>query len=261
MRLPDSQGEITVYLDHAIPIEVKVTFMKFVDDHLNSAHRATDVVRTRYYVCGACGFPVEGHQVVRKKLLEGKRSIRCQNCEEMVVLFDEIESRFGSPEIREKARAWELQAQAEISSQSKELIMKSEVGAIVGQANQISRAVLEQDVGIDAEIEFKDAEGGPSGRRLYLQLKAGDSYLRVRKTDGVEIFDIKEPRWAEYWQQQAYPVMLVVRSSNGVIRWMDVSAVLKRRTRQGETNIRSIEFRAEPLTAESLLQKRVEALN
>jgi len=31
-------------------------------------------------------------------------------------------------------------------------------------------------------------------------------------------------RWADYWQQQAYAVMLVIRTSDGEIRWMDVSA-------------------------------------
>ena len=34
---------------------------------------------------------------------------------------------------------------------------------------------------------------------------------------------IKNPRWADYWQQQAYAVMLVIRTSDGEIRWMDVS--------------------------------------
>jgi hypothetical protein len=259
-RLPDSHGEITVCLDPAIPIEVKVTFMKFVDDHLNAAHRATDVVRTRFYVCGSCGSPVESHGNVRKKLREGKRSIRCVECEGYVELFDEIEKRFGSAEIRAKARSWEIQGQVDFDNQCNVLIMESEVKKIVGQANQIVRSVPTRDEGIDAEIEFTDDESRGTGRRLYLQLKAGNSYLRVRKGDGVEIFDIKEPRWAEYWQQQAYPVMLVVRTSNGVIRWMDVSAVLKERTRQGETNIRSIEFRAEPFTVESLFRKRAEAL-
>jgi hypothetical protein len=259
-RLPDSSGEITVYLDPMIPIEVKVIFMQFVDDHLHVAHRATDIIRTRYYVCGACRTPVESHENVRKKLREGTRSIRCVECDEFVKLFDEIEERFGSAEIREKARAWERQAQVVIDNQSKELIMESEVGAIVGRANQILRAVGKRDEGIDAEIEFTDDGGRGTGRRLYLQLKAGDSYLRVRIGDGVEIFDIKEPRWAEYWQQQAYPVMLVVRTSNGVIRWMDVSALLKQRTRQGETNIRSIEFRAEPFSVENLLVMRDKAL-
>jgi hypothetical protein len=34
---------------------------------------------------------------------------------------------------------------------------------------------------------------------------------------------INNPRWADYWQQQAYTVMLVIRTSDGEIRWMDVS--------------------------------------
>ena len=29
------------------------------------------------------------------------------------------------------------------------------------------------------------------------------------------MFQIKNPRWADYWQQQAYAVMLVIRTSDG----------------------------------------------
>jgi hypothetical protein len=45
---------------------------------------------------------------------------------------------------------------------------------------------------------------------------------------------IKNPRWADYWQQQAYAVMLVIRTSDGEIRWMDVSACLKRESASGK---------------------------
>jgi hypothetical protein len=138
--------------------------------------------------------------------------------------------------------------------------MESEVAAIVAEANQIFRPVLERDEGIDAEIEFTDDNVRGTGRRLDLQLKSGDAYLRTCKKGGVDVFDIKEPRWADYWQKHAYPVMLVIRTSNGVIRWMDVSAVLKEKTRQGETKIGSVEFRAEPFTVENLLKTRAEAL-
>ena len=86
------------------------------------------------------------------------------------------------------------------------------------------------DHGIDGEIEFKDDQGNASGQRLYLQLKSGDSYLSERKRDDSEVFQIKNPRWAQYWQDQAYPVMLVIRTSDGVIRWMDVSDYLKRQS-------------------------------
>lgn len=60
-----------------------------------------------------------------------------------------------------------------------------------------------------------------------MQLKSGDSYLSERKRDGAEVFQINNPRWASYWQEQAYPVMLVIRTSAGVIRWMDVSDYLR----------------------------------
>lgn len=32
-------------------------------------------------------------------------------------------------------------------------------------------------------------------KRLYVQLKPGDSYLKKRQRDGVEVFQIKNPRW------------------------------------------------------------------
>ena len=58
------------------------------------------------------------------------------------------------------------------------------------------------------ELEFTE-EGKGTGRRLYLQLKCGNSWLRKNK-DGREIFRIKEPRWVDYWLKQPHPVMLVI---------------------------------------------------
>ena len=31
--------------------------------------------------------------------------------------------------------------------------------------------------------------------------------------DGAKMFQIKNPSWADYWQQQAYAVMLVIRKA------------------------------------------------
>ena len=83
------------------------------------------------------------------------------------------------------------------------------------------------DWGIDAEIEFKNSKGQTSSKRVYLQLKSGDSYLRTRKSNGKEIFRIKKKRWSEYWLAQAYPVMLVIHTSDGQIRWMNVTDYLQ----------------------------------
>jgi Domain of unknown function (DUF4365) len=78
-----------------------------------------------------------------------------------------------------------------------------------------------------------------------LQLKSGDSYLYRRKLDGKQIFRIKNPRHAEYWQAHKYPVMLVIRSSDGEIRWMNVTDYLRRK----KGAVQQFVFEGEPFTA------------
>jgi hypothetical protein len=97
-------------------------------------------------------------------------------------------------------------------------------------------------------------------RRLYLQLKSGDSYLKKRKRDDAEVFTIKNPRWADYWGQQVYPVMLVIRTSDGVIRWMDVSAYLKRESSDGRTKVTQIVFQGERFDPTSVIGWREKIL-
>ena len=70
---------------------------------------------------------------------------------------------------------------------------------------------------------------------------------------------IKDPRWADYWQQQAYAVMLVIRTSDGEIRWMDVSAYLKRESAGGKT-VWQIVFKGERFDAVSVQNWRKEVL-
>jgi len=135
-----------------------------------------------------------------------------------------------------------------IDNECREQILFGEVQAIVAKAGHIFRPTIHPDWGIDGEIEFKDKNGNASGQRLYLQLKSGDSHLVRRVTDGEEIFTAKKLRHLEYWTQQAYPVMLVIRNSHGDIRWMDVSEYL----RQHGRSKRQIIFRGENLTPESV---------
>jgi len=106
--------------------------------------------------------------------------------------------------------------------------------------------------GIDGEIEFKNDKGEASGRRVYLQLKSGDSYQHKRGRGGQEVFTIKNPRHAEYWQSHEYPVMLVIRTSDGQIRWMNVSDYLKQRGAQ----TKQVFFDGEPFTAQNVWRLR-----
>jgi HEAT repeat protein/energy-coupling factor transporter ATP-binding protein EcfA2 len=134
---------------------------------------------------------------------------------------------------------------------SKEGVLVHEVGLIVSAAGHFFREVTKYDEGIDGEIEFRDEYGRGTPQRVCLQLKSGDSYLERRK-DGKEFFRIRKQRHALYWRGQAYPVLLVVRTSDGRIRWMDVREYLRRHG----THIRKIEFQGEPFTRESVEQMR-----
>ena len=235
-----------------------MTFIKYVHEHLLA--KARDVVRLRRYVCPHCETGVDNLETARRRLEQGRKDILCVNCEGRVPLRDLIEEKFASEEFQQRVRELEQKARAAIDSESKELILVGETYSIAGFAGQIYRQYANSDHGIDGEIEFRDNEGNASGKRLYLQLKFGDSYLRTRQSDGTEVFQIKNPRWAEYWQQQAYPVMLLVRRSGGPVRWMNVSAHLERVSEGGKKVVKHILFEAEPFNASSILKRRDEML-
>ncbi len=168
-----------------------------------------------------------------------------------------MEKKFESPKADEQARQMQADVQQVIDNESRELILVGHAYAITGEAGQIYRGYTNSDHGIDGEVEFKDDEGRATGKRLYLQLKSGDSYLTVRKSDGAEIFHIKKARWAEHWQQHAYPVMLVIRNSRGDIRWMDVTAYLKR----AGSEVKQIVFEGERFDVMSVRRWRDQVLN
>jgi hypothetical protein len=57
--------------------------------------------------------------------------------------------------------------------------------AIPAEANQIFRPVTTSDDGIDGEVEFKDNDSMRSGMRIDVQLKSGNSYLRMRESRAI----------------------------------------------------------------------------
>lgn len=248
-RKAEGAGEITVYCAHGVAVETQVNFIRYVHDHLKA--KDPELQRTRHYVCGYCGTPVMNHETVRKKLEQGKKEIICVDCEKQVPLWDLIEEKFASEETQATVRAMDEFARRAIDNESKELILVGHAFAIAGEASQIYRGYTNSDHGIDGEIEFKDNNGNASGRRLYLQLKSGDSYLEQRK-DGREVFKIKKERWAEYWTAQEYPVMLVIRTSDGTIRWMNVTEYLRKQAKPTKQVI----FDGEPFTAQSVWRMR-----
>ena len=245
----EGAAEITIYFDKEIPDETKVTFIRYVHDHLKA--KDENVTRKRHYVCPHCGEPFEGERAIEIRLKKGLKDIRCSVCDEMFLILDLIEEKFASDEFGQKVREMEEQARIAIDNESRELILVGHAFAVAGEAGQIFRPTANSDWGIDGEIEFKDYENNASGKKVYLQLKSGDSYLRTRKRDEKEIFDIK-PRHAEYWLAHNYPVMLVIRTSDGEIRWMNATDYL----RKHGSEVRQIVFDGEPFVWQNVIKLR-----
>src|SRR5262249_53196017 len=218
--------------DVQTPVELKVIFIEYVHRHL--ARYGTGVTRDRRYVCETCGAPVTDLEAVRKRFAASKGFITCQGCDERVPLIDFIEQRLKSDPVAQKILAMESTATRRLDAQALEQILIGHVQAVTGEANQIFRELTKFDYGIDGEVEFKDNDGHPSGKKIYVQLKSGNSYLRTRSTDGNEIFDVKNDRHLEYWISQPVDVYLVIRqtddpTSRETIRWMNVTRYLKDR--------------------------------
>jgi hypothetical protein len=257
-RRTEGAGELEVYFDPTIEVGEKIIFSKYVHEHL--LRNAKDVVRRRHYVCPHCGTPVGNHEVAMRKLEEGKKNILCVNCEERIPLWDELEALFASPEMKQKVHDLQEKSNLVLDNESKERALVGEVISTVALAGQLSREFNVSDHGIDMEIEFKWDDGEASGRKVYLQLKSGDSYLRERKRDGAEVFTIKYERHARYWMAQAFPVLLVIRNADGEIRWMEVRDWLKHESNNGKKPVQQIVFEGERLDVMSVRDLRDKAL-
>jgi len=249
----EGAAKIVVYFEAETPDDTKVTFIKYVHEHLLArAHPRESVTRVRTYICPSCDEPLESVRAIQKRLNKGLTDIGCGVCDERVTLYDLIEEKFASDEFSRRVREMDEQAGINLDNESKELILVGHSMAIAGEAGQIYRITAQPDWGIDAEIEFKNSKAKASGKRVYLQLKSGDSYLYHRQRDDVEIFTIKKQRWAEYWLSQAYPVMLVIRGSDGKIRWMNITEYLQRHG----VDTKQVVFEGEAFTAPNVALMR-----
>ncbi len=250
MRRSEGQGQITVFSDGKTAENTQLMFLRYVYEHLKT--RDPDCKRARHYVCAnpKCKAPHRDPAAVEDARQEKQTHVFCSKCGKKILLDDVIETRFYQEKTAQDAKEMQAQSQAVLDNESKELILVGHSYAIAGEAGQIYRQYTNSDYGIDGEIEFKDDNFVATSRLVYLQLKSGDSYLTARK-DGREIFNLKKNRHIEYWRERKYPVMLVIRTSDGRIRWMDVQAYIKREETAGR-EVKQIVFDGEPFTADTL---------
>ena len=270
-----------MYFDPAVAMEEKIIFSKYVHEHL--LQHARDVERLRHYVCPRCGTPVGNREVAMKRVnewLQGRPpkpeatsrfrirkskeeppSIICVGCEQRVPLWDEMEQSFASPEIQQRVRDMQEESKIVLDNESKERVLVGEVISTVALAGQICREFNVSDHGIDMEVEFKDDANEATGAKIYLQLKSGDSYLQEHKGRGEESFTIRDERHARYWSAQAFPVLLVVRNSEGEVRWMDVRELLREASSRSGRPVKKIPFNGERFDVMSVRRWRERVLS
>jgi GTPase SAR1 family protein len=259
----EGTSRLEIYFEPDVDENSRVLFLRYVHDHMTQ--HAQNVVRLRHYTCAnrkcdSYNQPFTDQAKIDKALaVAGKGKVFCGDCGKPILLRDAIEQKFESPAVKDQVREMQIEGQIRIDNESRELLAVHHAGFIVAEAGQIYRGYTNSDHGIDGEIEFKDDQGRASGNRLYLQLKSGDSYLKKRARDGAEVFYIKNDRWADYWQQQAYSVMLVIRSSDGEIRWMEITDYLKRESKN-KKRVKQIVFDGERFDVMSVRRWRDRAL-
>ncbi|MGD2085055.1 MAG: TIR domain-containing protein [Candidatus Aminicenantes bacterium] len=107
----EGDGIISIFFEDQTSMESKVLFLRFIHEHL-FRHTLTDSVdRERIYRCPACKEEVENKRAIKKRLKDGKPTITCVYCDIKIPLFDLLEEKFGNPDLLEKVREMEEEAE------------------------------------------------------------------------------------------------------------------------------------------------------
>ena len=261
LRNEDGRGTLLVHFSAGVREPERVIFANYIHEHLHE--RATEAQRLRFHVCEECGTAVKDSELARQRLEErGEQAyILCQGCEKRVPLWDSLEKRFASEAVKKRVAELQRDERIELDARRKGKLLALEVAARITSADQKCFEIPGvEDEGLDMEVEFTDGEGRGTGRRIYLQLKAGNSHLTRRK-DGAEIFRIKKQGWVKYWLRQDRPVLLVVgtfpeeldelrgggKERFADIRWMEIGELLRRESEGGTRAVRQIVFQGERL--------------
>ncbi len=260
-RENEGTSRLEVYFEPEVDENSQVLFLRYIHDHL-SEHAKT-VVRLRNYSCTnkrceAFGQIFSDQTKISKALSSGKSKVFCTDCGKPILLRDLLEEQFDSLKTVIKARKLDDEARVAINNESRMLILTGHAYSVVAEAGQIYRGYSKHEHGIDGEIEFVNNQGRPSRKRLYVKLNSDDFGLK-NLWHHAQTLQVEDPQWTKYWRQQRSPVMLVMQTADGEIRWMDVSAYLKRESTRGR-EVSEIVFEGELFDAKSVSDWRKKVL-
>jgi small GTP-binding protein len=276
VRREDGRGELLAHHARGVSGQEQVIFASYIHEHL-SEKSTEEVPRLRFYTCPHCDQPVKDRELALELLEQNGEDaeIVCQRCKKSVPLWDAMEKRFASKAVKKKVEALRQHERDDIDTRRLGKLLVHEVSARITSANQKCHEIPgDEDEGIDLVVEFTDDEGRGTGKHMYLQLKAGNSHLRVRKSDGAEIFTIKKQSWVKQWIRQDGPVMLVIgtfpeerergagseKKTFAEVRWAEIADDLKRESDNGKKPVKHIVFKGERLDALRVRRWRDKAL-
>jgi small GTP-binding protein len=278
-----SEGDLTVYFDPSISEDTRLTFARYVHDHVT--RNADSFERKRHYACPACHTPVDLRSS-EKALRLGLNEVNCAICPKRILLHDLMEQRFASADIAKRTLRLVWESKAKIEGQESTQLLVGELLAIATKAGHVYRQRCGAAHGIDDEIEFRDYSGELSGRKLYLQTDLNACYevvpvpslshdenpaeqIRSAAVVNEIALDTGDPNFSSKpdlvvlrlrssapsaeWARLRHPLMLVLRDSSGMARWMDIRQSLMA---PGERIRKYILFQGEPVTLSSLQQYR-----
>jgi hypothetical protein len=249
----EGRGRLSIFFDAPIPDEMKVVFIEFVHRHLEKY--AHELRRERHYTCTnpACGRQFIDRDLIEELLAEGRTRIICQKCHTEVELLDHVEQYLGSELVTRKVAAMNQRAAVELDKHLHDHILVGHMQAVCSEANQLYR---DGQGGIDGVVEFKNDEGEPSGKHVYVQFTSGGWRVRRRQSDKRLMLFIRDPQWLAKWMNQPADIYVVSRRSSksgrSVIRWMNVTRHFKN---ADETSL-EMPFEGERLDAAAIWRVR-----
>jgi GTPase SAR1 family protein len=262
MKETGERGELEIYFDKNLPPALQASFQQFVHDHLKA--KATGLERLRNFFCPKCREEVTDRKAIDNALAKGRTKLVCAYCDPadpgMIDLNDVLEQQFATKAGEEGAdQAWRKAGEG-ISTASMEQVMVGEVMTLVASVNQAYIPRVVRDEGTDGEIEFFTKAGESTGVAFRVHLKSGDSHLKTLKS-GTEKFPMKK-HYERYWAGKGtVPVLLIIRSSDGRIRYMNATKAIRaaQKARPGQP-VKQIVFTGEDFTTDAVLRLRDERL-
>lgn len=262
LRESGERGELDVYFGDKLDADVQAAFQQFVHDHLMA--KAKGVERLRNYFCPK---PKCGKAALDRNAIDAARATKkkgakifCAHCGAGIPVDDVLEQQFTNKEGGDAADEAGRKAGEKISTGAMEQMMVGEVMTLVASVNQAFIPRVVRDEGTDGEIEFFAKNGDSTGVAFRVQLKSGDSYLRRRKDDS-EVFTMKK-HYERYWSgPKKVPVLLIIRSSDGRIRYMNATRAIRAAQRKAPGKpVTQLVFIGEDFTPEAVLKLRGERL-